>query len=369
MKPPGLVIAALAGLALVTPVLGSGRLAAQTAGSVELGAFGQFTRTDPAWHVDNGIGAGGRLAYFFNRRWSLEGGASLSSFTNQSPRATPGSSSQQTFDAQLVYNLPFGFGGTGARHSLLLEAGVGGERFSGHNDFAVPLGGGFRFMFNDDVGLRLDGLVGYVENPTATTFDFPPDAPGVNKEAARSTNIMLRAGVSFVLGRKAPPAAPPPQPVVAAAPQPAPVQPQAPTPTPPPREPNRDSIAAVDRAREALVAKLYFDFDKSDLREDQRAVLDAKVPVLRANPGVRIRIEGNADERGSDEYNMALGMRRAEMAKRYLIDHGIDASRIDISSNGEERPVCQQHDESCWSQNRRDEFVIVTGGDNLVPPG
>ena len=124
----------------------------------------------------------------------------------------------------------------------------------------------------------------------------------------------------------------------------------------------------MNRAREALLAKLYFDFDRSELREDQRAVLDEKLPVLRANPGVRIRVEGNADERGSDEYNIALGMRRAQTARKYLIDHGIDAARIEISSNGEERPVCQEHDESCWKQNRRDEFVIIAGGDRLVAP-
>ncbi len=113
---------------------------------------------------------------------------------------------------------------------------------------------------------------------------------------------------------------------------------------------------------------MYFDFDHSELRADQRAVLDAKLPVLRANPGVRIRIEGNADERGSDEYNLALGMRRAQATRKYLIDNGIDAGRIDVASNGEERPVCQGHDENCWKQNRRDEFVIVAGGNSLVAP-
>ncbi len=113
---------------------------------------------------------------------------------------------------------------------------------------------------------------------------------------------------------------------------------------------------------------MYFDFDRSNLREDQRAILDAKLPILQANPGVRIRIEGNADERGSDEYNMNLGQKRAQETRKYLIDHGIDQGRIDISSNGEERPVCQEHAESCWSQNRRDEFVIVAGGDRLIAP-
>jgi peptidoglycan-associated lipoprotein len=117
-----------------------------------------------------------------------------------------------------------------------------------------------------------------------------------------------------------------------------------------------------------VVAKVFFDLDRAELRDDQRAVLDAKVPVLRANPGVRIRIEGNADERGSDEHNMALGMRRAQAARKYLVDHGIDAGRIDISSNGEEKPVCQEHNEACWSQNRRDEFVIIAGGSTLIAP-
>ncbi len=346
-----LLIAVLSA-AIVSP------LGAQRAGTVEIGGFGQFTRVDAAWHVDNGWGGGGRLGVFFTPRWELEATAASSSFDNQAPRAA-GSSTNQTFTGQINYNLPFGLGGH--THQLLLEAGAGAQRFASHTDFTVPLGGGFRFNFNDVVALRLDGIVQWVENPTAATFGFPP-VVGVNKTAARSSNVELRAGLSFLLGNRKP------------APAPAPVQrpieppPARSEPTPPPAhvappapEPNRDSIAAVDRARTALLAKIYFDFDKSDLRDDQRAILDAKLPVLRANPGVRIRVEGNADERGSDEYNMALGMRRAQIARKYLVDHGIDASRIDISSNGEEKPVCQEHNESCWSQNRRDEFVIVTG--------
>jgi len=95
-------------------------------------------------------------------------------------------------------------------------------------------------------------------------------------------------------------------------------------------------------------------------------VLDAKLPILRANPNMRIRIEGNCDDRGSEEYNLALGQRRAAAAKRYLTDFGIDAGRIDIISYGHERPVCSQGSDECWSQNRRDEFVIVAGGDNIA---
>jgi len=333
-------------------------LAAQSAGNVELGGFGQYTRADGAWHVDNGWGGGGRLGVFVTKRWELEGTVDFSSFNNETPR-TSGSTTQQTFTGQINYGIPFGMGGH--THQLLLEAGVGGQRFGGHTDFTVPLGGGLRFMLNDLVALRFDGIVQYVENPTAATFGFPP-VPGVNPEAARSTNVDIRAGLSFLLGnRKAPPPPPPARPIET--PPPARREPPAPPArvASPPPQPNTDSIAAVERARASLLAKVYFDFDKADLRDDQRATLDAKLPILKANPGVRIRIEGNADERGSDEYNMALGMRRAQIARKYLVDHGIDAGRIDISSNGEEKPVCQDHNESCWSQNRRDEFVIVAG--------
>jgi peptidoglycan-associated lipoprotein len=350
-------------IAVAASALALSSAAAQKAGNVEVGGFGQFTRTDRAWHVQNGFGLGGRLGVFLNRYWELEATAATSSFNNEPPRAA-GSTRNTTFTGQVNLNVPLG------RHSLLLEAGAGGERFAGHNDFTVPLGGGLRFMLGDVAALRFDGIVQYVENPTAATFDFPP-VVGVNKTAARSTNVEIRAGLSFLLGNRkpAPPPEPPRQITQAPPPRTEPPAPPArvePTPAPAPTV-NRDSIARVENARASLTMKVLFDFDRSNLRDDQRAILDAKIPILRANPNVRIRIEGNADERGSDEYNMALGMRRAQAAKQYLVDHGIDAGRIDISSNGEERPVCQEHDESCWSQNRRDEFVIVAGSVDRAP--
>jgi peptidoglycan-associated lipoprotein len=364
MHPQRLLVAVLAAAVVAVPA----RLVAQKAGVVELGGFGQWTKVDDAWRVNNGIGGGGRLGVFLSRRWELEADFAASSFDNHAPRPS-GTSTNQIFTGQLNYNIPFGLGGQ--THHLILEAGAGGERFAGHTDFTVPLGGGLRFMLGNVVALRFDGIVEYVENPTASTFGFPP-VVGVNATAARSTNVEVRAGLSFLLGNSKP--APPPPPVVATTPPER--APERPTPQPtqaPPAAPDRsgiirDSLAAVASARAALEARVYFDFDRSELRDDQRAVLDSKLPVLRANPNVRVRIEGNADERGSDEYNMALGMRRAQTARKYLVDHGIDAGRIDITSNGEERPVCQEHQESCWSQNRRDEFVIIAGGDNLIAP-
>lgn len=118
---------------------------------------------------------------------------------------------------------------------------------------------------------------------------------------------------------------------------------------------------ALADARSTVVAKIFFDYDQSELSADARGSLDQKLAVLKQYPDVHIRVEGNADERGADEYNLALGQRRAAAAKRYLVDHGVDESRIETISYGEERPACTGHDESCWSQNRRDEFVPTTG--------
>jgi peptidoglycan-associated lipoprotein len=118
---------------------------------------------------------------------------------------------------------------------------------------------------------------------------------------------------------------------------------------------------AVAEATAKLTATIFFDLDRSDITDDARSKLDAKVPVLTQNSAVKIRIAGHTDSRGSDEYNLALGQRRAAAAKRYLTDRGIDASRIEIVSFGEERPTCTDEAESCWSKNRRDEFEI-TGG-------
>jgi|SRR5690349_3060819 peptidoglycan-associated lipoprotein len=114
-------------------------------------------------------------------------------------------------------------------------------------------------------------------------------------------------------------------------------------------------------ARAALTQAIYFDFDSATIRDDQRTALENKIPVLSRNPALRVRVEGNTDERGSSEYNIALGMRRAAQAKRFLTDRGIDASRIDVISYGEERPVCSTSDEPCWQQNRRDNFTITAG--------
>lgn len=138
------------------------------------------------------------------------------------------------------------------------------------------------------------------------------------------------------------------------------------------RQREADSLAALSRSaeevRNMLASMIHFDLDRSNIRPDDMGALDQKVAILQANPDLRIRIGGHCDERGSDEYNLALGNRRAQAAKQYLVSHGIDASRIETQSWGEERPMVDGHDESAWSQNRRAEFEVTSGGDNLRRP-
>ena len=133
-----------------------------------------------------------------------------------------------------------------------------------------------------------------------------------------------------------------------------------------------DSAAAENRAREGvlgmLAAMIHFDYDRSNIRPDDMGALDQKVAIMQANPDLRIRVGGHCDERGSDEYNLALGNRRAQAAKQYLVSHGVEASRIETQSWGEERPLVDGHDESAWSQNRRSEFEVIGGGENLRRP-
>jgi peptidoglycan-associated lipoprotein len=144
---------------------------------------------------------------------------------------------------------------------------------------------------------------------------------------------------------------PPPAPhVPVSAPAPVPVStPVAVEPVPP------------DTRRTTLEERIHFALDRADLTPAARTTLAAKVEILRSSPGLTLRIDGHADERGSDEYNLALSKRRAAEAKRFLMQQGIDASRLDVVGYGEERPLDGASTETAWAMNRRADFQ-VTGG-------
>jgi peptidoglycan-associated lipoprotein len=169
-------------------------------------------------------------------------------------------------------------------------------------------------------------------------------------------------------GKKVPapaPAPPPPPPAAA---------PPAPPPPPPPPAPPAAAVpspAALSEeeafARKSLeqlnaehpVDDVYFDLDKSDVRTDARASLQKDSDWLKRWTSAQITIEGHCDSRGSAEYNLALGSRRATAVKDYLVSLAIPAARMTIVSKGKEQPFCNQQDESCWQQNRRGHFVIT----------
>jgi peptidoglycan-associated lipoprotein len=119
-------------------------------------------------------------------------------------------------------------------------------------------------------------------------------------------------------------------------------------------------VAAAPKAMDAMVMQedIYFDFDKSSLKPAAQENLMHKAEWLRANPDVTVTIEGHCDDRGTNEYNLALGDRRSESAKAFLVNLGIAAARLTTISYGEERPVCMEQNAECWAKNRRAHFVI-----------
>jgi len=113
----------------------------------------------------------------------------------------------------------------------------------------------------------------------------------------------------------------------------------------------------ADKAQKPSSNSVYFAFDQSDLDASARATLDGYAAWMNANASSSVTIEGNCDERGSREYNLALGQRRADSVRDYLSSRGVNASRVDTVSFGEERPACQGSGEACWAQNRRGDIV------------
>jgi peptidoglycan-associated lipoprotein len=174
----------------------------------------------------------------------------------------------------------------------------------------------------------------------------------------------LALGVA-ACAKKAPapaPAPPPPPPAAPAAP-PAPAPPPPPAPAPAPRPLTEEQIFAqktVDQLNaERPLDDVFFDLDKADLREDAKAPLQKDADWLKKWTSTTISVEGHCDSRGSAEYNLALGSRRATAVKDYLVSLGVPANRVTTISKGKEAPFCTDESEACWQQNRRGHFLIT----------
>ena len=173
------------------------------------------------------------------------------------------------------------------------------------------------------------------------------------KIAEAAADAALASAKKCAEARKKPEPEPPPPPAPAPAPAPEPPPPPAtPAPAPPPPAP----APAVEE--KVTLDPIYFDFDKSFIRDDAKPALQKTADFLKKNKDAKIQIQGNCDERGTSEYNMALGDRRATSAKKYLAGLGVDAKRITTVSYGKEKPICTEHNEECWQKNRRDDFVL-----------
>jgi peptidoglycan-associated lipoprotein len=134
---------------------------------------------------------------------------------------------------------------------------------------------------------------------------------------------------------------------------------------------SRDAAASREAQTEmtnVLAQRVYFDFDRDLLREDAIATLDAKAAILLANPGIAVAITGHTDERGTSEYNLALGQRRAAQVKRYLVSKGVSDARLTTQSMGDSQPAAQGSDEAAYQQNRRAEFEVRNAPVALVRP-
>ena len=348
------------GFAVALAAVSASPLAAQRWGSLEIGAFGQYTFIDEDLQIDDAFGGGARVGLFPFRNVSAEGSIGFA------PTDGPaGADTYRPMYVHLLYHAPFGntrliFGGGYVNNGY-----IGNTQYNEYEDGVSALVGlGFPIGSSRRWQLRVDGLYDYMPSPGPNQ---------VGRLDASSSNITLRAGISWLWRRGEEAAAPVAPPVVAPEPTPQPTPQPTPEPTPqpqPPAQPTVDSAAITAEVRRIVSAPVYFDFDRSNIRPDAAAALDQKIPIFQANPTMRIRISGHADSRGSDEYNVALGQRRANAAREYLIQRGIDAARIDVVSYGEERPaVPNATTEEQHQQNRRDEFEIIAGGPTFTMPG
>jgi len=158
--------------------------------------------------------------------------------------------------------------------------------------------------------------------------------------------------------------APPPPPPPAATPAPPPPPPPPPAPAPPPPRPLTEEEIFARKTLEQLNAEkplddVFFDLDKSDIRSEGKSALQKDADWMKKWASTQVTVEGHCDSRGSAEYNLGLGSRRANAVKDYLVSLGIATNRITIISKGKEQPFCSEENESCWQQNRRGHFLIT----------
>lgn len=350
-----LIKAVIAGVVLV----GAVTVSAQDRGTMEFGAFGSAASFDRDLSLTTGFGGGGRVGMFLNPRWSIE-------FENAEMRAGRPNGLRDV-NVGLLSGRLVAVPVRAGRLSLLLGAGAGVSTETNFmHSYGVDVLAGAKLALNNHVSLRVDGVFDWLANENWKTY-----------KSVRAGLVVYRHSAARMK--------------VAAAPSAAPVQ-----------MVQRDSVSAAEtrrlREREmalgalrdslrnavpapvatspvaptpaavaVMQARIHFDFDKSDLTDSAKVILDDKVRVFRANPSMSVLLTGFTDVSGSDEYNLALGTRRAQAAKLYIVSKGIDASRVSIDSKGEREQIANSSGASGEAPNRRAIFQVLIAPDGATP--
>jgi outer membrane protein OmpA-like peptidoglycan-associated protein len=334
--------------------------------TLELNTFGRYTDFAPATNLQSGVGAGLRLGYFVHPRWELEGGVG---YTRVDQMA--GTDARNVFPLLLdvTYNFPIG------SNQLLLGGGAVHNDYGSYDAWGTSLSAGVRVPFARSAALRVDGTREYINGGDAlkrhSNWGFRLGLSWMlPKSSVTSDHLTISRGALATVNSTAMPILRESNPVAIMRLE--------------THRALRDSVsrphsiygARTPRLAEARVVELrtvevedrmstmiHFDVGSSEIRPDAIAALEGKLDLLRGIPALRIRIEGQADARGSSAGNITLAWTRALAAKLWLTNRGIASDRIEAVGFSTWRPLCEDPYESCRWQNRRAEFVIVAGAD------
>jgi outer membrane protein OmpA-like peptidoglycan-associated protein len=323
--------------------------AAQERGTVEFGAFGSAATFDNSLSLKTGVGGGGRVGIFLSPQLSME-------FEDAEMRASRPNGLKDVNVGILSGRLVAAPVRSG-RLSLLVGAGAGVSTETNFlHSYGVDGLVGAKFALTDNAALRVDGVMDWLANESWKSYKSVRVGVSLYRRPARTIRTLTVVS-------------PAPAAVVA-------VHEDSVSSSETRRLRDRDAAltALRDSLRNAAItssasntetmeAAIHFAFDQSELTDSAKTILDEKVAIFRANPTMSIVMVGYTDLIGTDAYNMALGTRRAVAAKAYLVDHGIEPSRVTIESKGERRPVTEAQGISAQAPNRRAVFRLVLAPD------
>lgn len=339
----------------VAVLIGAAPAVAQVRGSMEFGAFGSAGSFDSKLGLDNGTGGGGRFGMFLTPRLSLE----VDGVAMSASRASGFAGSD--VNVGMIYGRALWAPVQWSRTSLLLGAGITHVDYAFFESYGFSALGGVRIGFSPSVALRVDGIADFLANSPHTNLGVRAGLSFFRSPAHLTNTVTV---VSTVQGPQRPDS-------VSAAEQ----------------RQLRNTAADYARLRDSLwatrpqpaapssatalatmQAMIHFENDRSDLSDWAKGILDSKVEVFRANPAMRIVIVGFASAPGTEAYNLALGTRRAEAAKAYLVAKGVDPIRIEIATRGEGQLLVEGPGEIADAANRRGQFRLLIADPYLVSP-